>query len=184
MHDLALVSLVDEVNNSGWMLPMDSIAVAVITVLGALTGAVIGVVGSGVGQRRSLEAAQHQWTRQQQVDELARQRGELVRVLEAFILAAERAQNACDQGVSQADKSEAGARMWATCKVVGLRGSSELRNAARLYSDDLNGALWNPDGRDAWDRAWSSNQEFTRLAEAELRLLDERAKNAVGLPTG
>lgn len=155
---------------------------ALITVLGTLAGAVIGVVGSGVGQQRSLRAAQEQWARQQRIDELARQRSELVRVIEAFMLAAERAQTACDEDVSRPEKSEAAAGMWATCKVVGLRGSAELRLAARLYSDDLNGALWNPDGRQAWERAFANNQEFTRVAEAELRALDVSAQRAMDLP--
>ena len=65
---------------------------ALIGIVGALAGAIVGLVGSVAVQRAANVHARELWARQQRTSMLTNQRADLLKAIYEFVLAAERAQ--------------------------------------------------------------------------------------------
>lgn len=82
---------------------------ALIGIVGALAGAIVGLVGSVAVQRAANVHARELWARQQRTNMLTNQRADLLKAIYEFVLAAERAQGMAGPDRSGGEQSEASA---------------------------------------------------------------------------
>lgn len=157
---------------------------ALIGIVGALAGAIVGLVGSVAVQRAANVHARELWARQQRTNMLTNQRADLLKAIYEFVLAAERAQGMAGPDRSRGEQSEASAVMWATCRLVRAMATEQLRDAASEYANELHRAIWSPNGAPAWERAHPANVAFSKAVDAELAVLDAEITSVSSFPPG
>lgn len=129
---------------------MDSVLIGAV---GTVAGAALGVSGTIWVQRRTRTDSR---------------REELKQAINAFIRAAQMAQEEAGLQGSAERRGERSGELWATLKQLNTLADKRLRESASDYANEVNDCLWRPDDRPVYMRARVPYSRFEQDARRAL----------------
>lgn len=142
---------------------------AVLVIIGTITGALVGILGTLLAQREANRAEDRRFERA--ISE--QRRSDLHAAINELLSATQLAEKAADQHGDGQQKSDASHSMWIAHKHLTLICTDDLKTLADNYCDALGRALWGPPiDEPVWSQVRPSSLAFRDQARSELAALN------------